>query len=192
MAGRGTSHGPGGRDLRRPGSGHPPRPAGRPAARPSASPRPRRSADSAPSPRPLWRGLLPDAAGNRRIFRLAVLVSIVAFLAVLLVPTLRAYLSQRSEIGALRSKVASQEAAIAQLQREQGQWTDPAYVEQQARERLKFVMPGEKAYTVLDAKPSAPAIPVLNSPTGLPSNLPWYGSMWASVGAADASGHTGR
>ena len=33
--------------------------------------------------------------------------------------------------------------------------SDPAYVEQQARQRLHFVMPGETSYIVLDAKPTA-------------------------------------
>jgi len=144
--------------------------------------------EAAAQPVPLWRGLLPDAAGNRRIFRVAVLLSILAFLAVLLVPTVRAYLGQRSQIEDLRGQVAAQQRSVADLQAEKQRWQDPAYIEQQARERLKFVKPGETSYTVIDAAPKAADVPVLRTASGVPDDLPWYGAVWSSVRAADTPG----
>jgi len=84
---------------------------------------------------------------------MAILAAIFVMLAVTLVPTLRSTLKQRSQISDLRSQLAQQGRTVAALQREQRQWSDPAYVEQQARERLKFVRVGETSYTVIDAEP---------------------------------------
>ncbi len=205
MADRGTGRGPAGRDARRPGQS---RAAGRPArpgrstrasqssrasspgpsgARPASS-RSTPARTGAPDPErptPLWRGLLPDAAGNRRIFRAAVLVGIVAFLAVLLVPTARAYLGQRQQIASLRQHVADQESSVAALKAEKRRWQDPAYIEQQARQRLKFVKVGETSYTVIDAAPQEADVPVLDAASGVPDDLPWYDAVWSSVRAAD-------
>ena len=82
------------------------------------------------------------------------LLSIVAFLMVLLGSTVAAYVGQQGDIAALQDKVAGQEQDVATLKAEQARWRDPAYVEQQARQRLKFVKPGERSYTVLDAEPA--------------------------------------
>jgi cell division protein FtsB len=131
---------------------------------------------------------LPDAAGNRRIVRMVVLASLVALLAVLLVPTVRAYLGQRSEIASLRQQVVGQEKSVADLQAQQERWKDPAYVEQQARQRLKFVKVGEKAYTVIDAQPRSADVPVIQAASGVPDDLPWYDAVWGSVHAADVPG----
>ena len=200
MPGRGSGRGPAARDPRRPAparsTARPARPAPGPTARPSslaasrrpATARPHRSGAPQPPPAPLWRGLLPDAAGNRRIVRMAVLASLVALLAVLLVPTVRAYLGQRSEIASLQQQVTGQERSVADLQAQQERWKDPAYVEQQARQRLKFVKVGEKAYTVIDAQPQSADVPVIRAASGVPDDLPWYSAVWGSVHAADVPG----
>ncbi len=195
MPARGTGRGPAARDPRRPGPARStarrpvPGAAPRPGTRPPVTARPARpSRAAAPRPTPLWRGLLPDAAGNRRIVRATVLTTLVALLAVLLVPTVRAYLGQRGEIASLNQQVASQERSVAALRAQQQRWKDPAYVEQQARQRLKFVKVGEKAYTVIDAQPQTADVPVIEAASGVPDNLPWYRAVWGSVHAADVPG----
>jgi cell division protein FtsB len=121
---------------------------------------------------------------------MAILAAIFVMLAVTLVPTLRSTLKQRSQINALRSQLAQQGRTVASLQREQRQWSDPAYVEQQARERLKFVRVGETSYTVIDAE----AVPVQTSGPKIAAparastaKSPWYGQLWQSMVIADAS-----
>ena len=121
---------------------------------------------------------------------MAILAAIFVMLAVTLVPTLRSTLKQRSQINALRGQLAQQGRTVAELQREQRQWSDPAYVEQQARERLKFVRVGETSYTVIDAEPAPVAAsgPKIAAPVhATASNSPWYGELWQSVVIADAS-----
>ncbi len=108
-------------------------------------------------------------------------------LLVTLVPTARSVIRQRSQIAQLHSTIAAQEADVAAQQAELDRWKDPAYVEQQARERLKFVKPGEKSYSVIDPSTQAPSLPAGASVAapGSSGTLPWYGALWQSVQLAD-------
>lgn len=111
-------------------------------------------------------------------------------LAVTLMPTLRSTLNQQSEINDLRANLDQRRVKVAAMQQEQRQWSDPAFVEQQARERLKFVRVGETSYTVIDAEAAPPnvagpkiAVPVPASTV----NRPWYGQLWQSMVIADTA-----
>lgn len=111
------------------------------------------------------------------------MIAIVALvLVVLLAPTVRSYFAQRGEIAALEREVAQGQERVAELQGEQERWSDPAYIEQQARERLKFVRPGEVSYTVIGADE-------LEGQTiasgAVSQNRPWYDRVMASIGQAD-------
>jgi len=132
----------------------------------------------------------PERPASTAWVRGAILVSIVVMLAVTLVPTLRSLVRQQSEIGAIQAKVVQQGQHVEALQKEQAQWTDPAFVEQQARERLKFVRVGDRSYTVVDpAEPArgAPSAAVAPAPRANASG-PWYGQLWQSVKIADRPG----
>ena len=111
-------------------------------------------------------------------------------LAVTLMPTLRSTVSQRNEIKDLQDQLGQKRERVAALQQEQRQWADPAFVEQQARERLKFVRVGETSYTVIDAEPP-PANdggPKIAAPAKASSaNDPWYGQLWQSMVISDAA-----
>ncbi len=119
----------------------------------------------------------------------AILIGIVVMLAVTLVPTLRSLIQQRGDTTALRTTVEQQRLTVAQLEREATLWQDPAYIEVQARERLKFVRVGDRAYSVVDAtKPAAQApaedVPVVAAPIAN-DTAPWYGQLWQSIQIAD-------
>jgi cell division protein FtsB len=117
----------------------------------------------------------------------AILMTILVVLAVTLAPTARSLLRQRGEIAALEEKVVQQQQSVTDLQREQARWADPAYVEQQARERLKFVKVGDRSYSVIDPATEAPKPPttaVVAAPRA-DANAPWYGQLWQSVQLAD-------
>ncbi len=121
--------------------------------------------------------------------RAAVLVLVLAVLAISYASSLRAYLQQRAHISDLKSQIAEREVAIDRLESEKRRWNDPAYVEQQARERFGYVMPGEKSYVVLDgdgqpleteASLSDPDSVAQQPPT------PWWADVWSSV---ELAGH---
>ncbi len=108
-------------------------------------------------------------------------------LAVTLLPTARSLIRQRGQIGALQEKVVTQDQNVGDLRKEQERWNDPAYVEQQARQRLKFVKVGDRSYSVIDGTKQAPKVTtgaVVAAPSAN-SSSPWYGQLWTSVQLAD-------
>ncbi|WP_246582188.1 septum formation initiator family protein [Cellulomonas hominis] len=196
----------------RPGAGVPqqsvPRPAApRPAtsrarATPSAPPRP---ATSRPGgTRPGGRG----SGGRRatgtetvqqrlpRLFtvRALVMLIVLSIAFVLVFPTLRQYLDQQVQLEQLRAEVSRAEARNEDLQAELDRWSDPAYVEAQARSRLAFVMPGERALRVADpevvppdAAPEDEAAGPVSGEADDPTR-PWYARVWDSVQIAGVAG----
>ncbi|MDN5791177.1 MAG: septum formation initiator family protein [Micrococcales bacterium] len=119
----------------------------------------------------------------------AILLGIIVMLAVTLVPTLRSLVQQNGDTQALRATVERQRVTAAQLERQAALWEDPAYIEVQARERLKFVRVGDRAYSVVDsAKPAAQARPAQAPAAAAPianESSPWYGQVWQSIQIAD-------
>jgi cell division protein FtsB len=119
----------------------------------------------------------------------AILLGILVMLAVTIVPTLRSLVQQRGDAAAMQDKVAQQQQSVQQLERQAALWKDPAFIEVQARERLKFVRVGDRAYTVIDpaadhASTPVAARPVVAAPLANAAS-PWYGKVWQSVQIAD-------
>ncbi|KYH45701.1 hypothetical protein AZH51_18520 [Branchiibius sp. NY16-3462-2] len=112
--------------------------------------------------------------------------ALLLFLAVLLTPTVRGYLGQRSQINQAQAQVEAQEKDIAAKQGQLKQWNDPKYVQEQAKSRLGFVMPGQTLTVTVDkngqARQSAGTDVIPAKPT-----QPWYGQLWSSVQGAAAS-----
>jgi cell division protein FtsB len=164
-----------------------------PGRRPGA-PRPVRPAGSRPDA--VTTGAPGERPRSRLTGRAAVLVLVLAVLTVSYASSLRAYLQQRSHINDLKASIAQHEADIDALETEKARWDDPAYVRAQARERLGYVMPGDKSYVVLgeDGKPLEPASE-LQDPAAVISTepQPWWSDGWASVElAGDPPKPTGR
>ncbi|MDE9364340.1 septum formation initiator family protein [Luteipulveratus sp. YIM 133132] len=159
-------------------------------------PRPRSGGSSRTAARPVRGSSRPTvraaaspagAPGARRrpksMRRMVTLGLILMFLAVLIIPTLRNYLHQRSQIDALNDKVATQRTSVTALQRERERWANPAYVQQQARQRLGFAKPGERAYILIDDQGTVREATKPDSVTGsdVRPGRPWYGQVWESV-----------
>ena len=175
-----------------------PRASGSSASRATTASRPRTGAPSRPAstragasrPAPASRGRTPAPPPDRPStgwVRGAVLLTILVVLAVTLAPTARSLMRQRGDLAALQEKVVQQRQSVADLQREQARWVDPAYVEQQARERLKFVKVGDRSYSVIDPATEVPKPPpsaIVAAPKA-DANAPWYGQVWQSVRLAD-------
>lgn len=121
------------------------------------------------------------------------LTVLIAF--VVLVPTVRAYVSQQEQQRDLnRQLTAAQEEATA-LENELARWQDPDYVRTQARERFGYVLPGETAYRVVDPETVVGEDPIADlmasedsRPQYAPATSdPWYVSVWQSVEVAGAA-----
>ena len=120
--------------------------------------------------------------------RAAVLVVVFAILVIAYASSMRAYLHQRALINNLNAQIAQAETNINALQLEKNRWRDPAYVEQQARLRFGWVLPGQTAYQVLDQNGN----PLtggneLTDPTTIDPNKPeaWWSKVQQSLDAAD-------
>lgn len=113
-------------------------------------------------------------------------------LAVMLVPPLRAYLNQQQEYRDLQTSVVQQQGRVSDLEAREKQWQDPVYIEQQSRDRLRYVRPGETSYVVVGAeslRDQAPrgSLSVIDPTTGDGPHA-WYSTIWDSVQTADSIG----
>lgn len=165
-----------------PARSRPPASAARPAAR-RPRPAPRRAATSV-SAAARRRAPLPDPVPARQITgRSLVVLAVLLVAAVLVAPTLRAFLNQQLEISATQEKIASLQTQRQDYEERLRLWDEPGYVTQQARERLELVMPGETLYFVTGRPPGDAPDPAPEAPVGEPVNtrLPWVEGLWDSA-----------
>ncbi|WP_309080440.1 septum formation initiator family protein [Zhihengliuella sp.] len=115
--------------------------------------------------------------------RLIALAVVLAAVTALLLPSAGVYMEQRKELTALQETIASLEAEQEHLETQVKRWEDPAYIRQQARERINLVMPGERKYMVVGEPPEAAGEPLPEnaSPSEVPADLPWVDALWDSV-----------
>lgn len=117
----------------------------------------------------------------------AMVLSVVVLLAVvLLLPTVRAVVTQQAELRELRSELNQQVVQKEELDTELARWDDPSYVIEQARSRLHFVMPGDKVWRPLDTdsvQQEEPPPGVVEPSPGASedADTPWFTSVWDSV-----------
>ncbi|MHA7986036.1 FtsB family cell division protein [Rathayibacter sp. CAU 1779] len=85
-----------------------------------------------------------------------VMLGLVVLGVLVIAPTLHLYIDQQREIAQLQKNNTDTAATIANLKKQEANWSDPDYIKAQARGRLLFVMPGETSYLVIDDRPPAP------------------------------------
>lgn len=110
-------------------------------------------------------------------------------LVLMLAAPVQRYIAHRESIAAAQKLQAQTQQRVDQLSKLSEQWKDPAFIEQQARTRLQYVMPGDTVYQVVpegsdSSSPSAPKIP--DATTQLPGDS-WNERLWATVEAVDGA-----
>ena len=108
--------------------------------------------------------------------RAVVLGVVVCALALTLAVPLRTYFSQRSELESVMAERAALENDVRTLQTQKSQLDEPSRIAADARERLRFVMPGETPYQVQlpgDYGKTPEQLADDTTPTG-----PWYSDLW--------------
>jgi len=129
------------------------------------------------------------AAGRRRpLFtgRGMLLGALILLLALTLAGPVRQYVAGRAELVRLAAEGRDLDQRAADLQRELERQGDPAYAERQARERLTYVLPGDRLVIVADGRTvdgdadAQPAAGTSEDP------VPWYEGLLESVATADA------
>lgn len=126
-----------------------------------------------------------DRSKPERSPRALILFTVLFIVALMVAPPLQNYFVQRAQIASLQGEVNQARADLEAAQAELAKWRDPEYVRSQARDRLRFVMPGERQYIVLGiAKEQLPgevtAAPVAEN---FPLGIPWYARLLSSITA---------
>jgi cell division protein FtsB len=120
--------------------------------------------------------------GRRRTSnRLLALSAILFFLALTIAPPVKHYFTQRAQISALKSQLSADQLALQKARKELLLWQDPEYIKSQARERLHFVMPGERQYIVTNGQTDATQNGTTKIASSLTDGQPWYSRLIASI-----------
>jgi cell division protein FtsB len=113
--------------------------------------------------------------------RAAILAVVLVVLVVSFALPLRSWFAQRGELDSVREDITANQQAISELEHELDRWDDPTYVETQARERLRWVKPGDVGFIVIGDDPAAPDEPDLVEA----ANGVWWQRLWSSVEKVD-------
>ena len=113
--------------------------------------------------------------------RALTLATILFLMALTIAPPIKHYFTQRAQISALKSQVESNNAALEQARKDLLLWRDPEFIKSQARERLHFILPGERQYIVTDSEGQYTQESGTTVATKIPDGQPWYARMIASI-----------
>lgn len=115
--------------------------------------------------------------------RLLILFIVLFAVAVTLAPPTQHYFAQRAQISALEADVESNKKKLLEARAELQRWRDPDYVRDQARERLHFVLPGERQYIILGVTPQVDGSTQTAAPINqeFPLGVPWYSRVISSI-----------
>jgi len=111
--------------------------------------------------------------------RAAVLVVVICAISLSLAYPIREYIAERRQIDQLQAENAQLATRVQGLRAQQRAVTSPAFVEQEARDRLHMCFPSQTCYTVI------PPVQRHAKTARGQTVLPWYGALWTSVRKAD-------
>ena len=120
--------------------------------------------------------------GRRRTSNRVLALSAIFFiLALTIAPPVKHYFTQRAQISALKAQLSADNIALQNAREELLLWRDPEYVKSQARERLHFVLPGERQYIVTDGEKNQQQNGTTKIASSLADGQPWYARLIASI-----------
>ena len=113
--------------------------------------------------------------------RLLALIALVFIFTLTIAPPVKHYFTQRAQISALKSQLSADNVALQKARQELLLWQDPEYIKTQARERLHFVLPGERQYIVTDNSTTEANNGSTKIASALTDGQPWYARLIASI-----------
>ena len=113
--------------------------------------------------------------------RVLALSAILFLFALTIAPPVKHYFTQRAQISALKSQLAADNSALQKAREELMLWQDPEFVKAQARERLHFVLPGERQYIVINDSTTDTNNGTTKIASALTDGQPWYARLIASI-----------
>jgi cell division protein FtsL len=109
-----------------------------------------------------------------------VLAVVICAIALSLAYPVREYIAQRRQIDQLQAERQMLNGQLQALQHQQQRLTDPAYVEQLARNKLHMCLRGETCYIVMGGQTANSG-----AASAAASLTPWYERLWQSVQEAN-------
>ena len=134
--------------------------------------------------------VLEDFADKRGVSTRLLILAIVLFaVAVTLAPPIQHYFAQRAQISALEADVKSNRIKLEEARTELQRWKDPNYVKSQARNRLHFVLPGERQYIIVGQSGTAADGKTTAAPINqdFPLGVTWYARVISSITSVGVS-----
>lgn len=113
--------------------------------------------------------------------RALVLGTLVIVLIVVLAAPLNRYFGSRSDLSHASQKLTDDQKQLAELQKQYKQWSDPGYIQQQARIRLQYAMPGDTVYIVVGNGEKSQIERTAGSPASSDAGGSWNTRLWTSV-----------
>ena len=137
---------------------------------------------TAASGAPAGRAAASRASRPRRAVtgRALVLGTLVVLLIVLLASPLNRYFGSRGDLNAANSQLQRDKQQLTDLQKQYQQWSDPGFIQQQARKRLQYAMPGDTVYVVVDRGAKSDIQKTEAAPTQEAAGS-WNARLWSSV-----------
>ncbi|MGY1673548.1 FtsB family cell division protein [Geodermatophilus sp. SYSU D00710] len=129
----------------------------------------------------------PRAAVARRPLvtgRVVLFVGLLLLLALTLAGPVRQWLEGRAELARLAAESTAYDERIADLEAELARQSDPDWTAREARERLAYVLPGDRLVVVVDGEAAEGDAGTLPD-TGDTTPRPWYEELLGSVTDAD-------
>ena len=111
-------------------------------------------------------------------------IVILFVLTLAIAPPVKHYFTQRAQINSLESQLAADNVALQKAREELLRWQDPEYIKSQARERLHFVLPGERQYIVVEGSTAPSQENATEIASALTDGQPWYARLIASISEA--------
>ncbi|WP_462185955.1 MULTISPECIES: FtsB family cell division protein [unclassified Frankia] len=111
--------------------------------------------------------------------RATLLAVVICVLVLTLAYPLRLYLQQQAKLSELSRTNAQAQARVHELRATVERYDDQAWVEDEARRRLHYVKPGERAY-LMPIKP-APTKDGDETRGGSSGGSAWYARLWSEI-----------
>ena len=126
---------------------------------------------------------VPERRRPRRAItgRAIVLGAMVIVLLVLLASPLHRYFGSRSDLNAAAQQLQHDQQQLRELKQQYAQWSDPGFIQQQARERLQYAMPGDTVYVVVDHGAQSEIEKTETKPGTQQAAGSWNTRLWDSV-----------
>lgn len=119
--------------------------------------------------------------------RALVLGTLVVLLLVLLASPLNRYFGSRGALNGASQQLQQDRQQLAQLNKQIAQWGDPGFIQQQARKRLQYAMPGDTVYIVVGHGEQNAIDKTAGSTGSIDDPASWNAKLWDSVTSADAA-----